>query len=79
VALLAGISLLLATPPSALAREKDKNLWTRWWEGATNREHKAEIPFIFLVSLPAMLVITPIWLVQRAYARLSSEDDDNSQ
>jgi ABC-type Fe3+-siderophore transport system permease subunit len=37
VALLAGISLLLATPPSALAREKDKNLWTQWWEGATNR------------------------------------------
>jgi hypothetical protein len=79
VVLLAGSCLLLATPPSALAREKDQNLWTQWWEGATNREDKLEIPFIFLASLPAMLIITPIWLVQGAYGRLTSEGDDGSQ
>jgi hypothetical protein len=78
-ALLVGTCLLLATPQSAWAREQEKNLWAQWWKGATHREYKVEIPFIILVSVPAMLIITPIWLVQRGYARLSSEEDDGSK
>jgi len=74
-ALLVGVCLPLAAPPGALAQEEDKNLWAEWWKGVTDRGTKAEIPFAFLVTIPAMLVITPVWLVQRAYARLNSDDD----
>jgi uncharacterized paraquat-inducible protein A len=76
-ALLAGICLPLAAPPVASAAEESENLWTQWWSGVTDRAQKAEIPFAFVVTLPAMIVVTPIWLVERAYARLSSEDDDD--
>ena len=76
-ALLAGICLPLAAPTGASAREEEKNLWAQWWKGVTDRGIKAEIPFAFLVTLPAMLVVTPVWLVERAYTRLSSEDDDS--
>jgi len=75
--LLVGICFLLAMPPAALAQEDDESLWTQWWKGVTDRSIKAEIPFAFLVTLPAMIVITPVWLAERAYARLSAEDDDS--
>jgi hypothetical protein len=78
-ALLAGICILVAAPPGASAREKDENLWVRWWEGVTIREDKLEIPFIVLASIPAMLLITPIWLVQLGLEGLSSEDGGDSQ
>jgi len=77
-ALLAGSLLLLAAPPGASAREEPKNLWTEWWKGVTDRGIKAEIPFAFVITLPAMIVVTPVWLVERAYARLTSEDEDRA-
>jgi hypothetical protein len=40
------------------------------------RSIKAEIPFAFVVTLPAMIVVTPVWLVERAYARLTSKEKD---
>jgi hypothetical protein len=74
-ALLAGTLLPLAAPPAAWAAEDDENLWSQWWTSITDRSIKVEIPFVFLVTLPAMILITPVWLTQRAYAGLVSKDD----
>jgi hypothetical protein len=74
-ALLAGACLPLAAPPAAWAREDEKNLWGEWWNAVTDRSIKVEIPFVFLVTLPAMILITPVWLTQRVYAGLTSKDD----
>jgi hypothetical protein len=71
-ALLAAIPLLLAAPRGALAAE---NLWAQWWEGCTDRSTKAEIPIAVVVTIPAMILITPIWLAQMAIGRLSSGDE----
>jgi hypothetical protein len=65
---------LLAVAPSALA--EDGNIWSRWAERATDREIKAEVPFVILVTLPAMLVITPIWAVQKAIEAIGDEDEE---
>jgi hypothetical protein len=75
--LLFGLCFPLATPATASAREANENLWAQWWKGVTDRGQEAEIPFAFVITLPAMIVVTPIWLVERAYARLSSDDEDD--
>ena len=74
--LLAALCLAPVAPGAARADDDaEVGLWTRWWEGATNRELAAEIPFAVLVTLPAMLVVTPIWLVARGIASLSGEEE----
>ena len=78
-ALLAGICLPLAAPGGASAEEEEKNLWAQWWKGATDRGIKAEIPFAVLVTIPAMLIVTPVWLIERGYERLTSEDEGSSE
>ena len=78
-ATLAALCLTLATPPSALADDPPQGLWARWWDGATHREFAAEIPFAVLVTLPAMLVVTPIWLAAHGYERLTGDEGDEDR
>ena len=35
---------------------------------------EAEIPFAILFTIPAMLVITPIWLTQLAMGKMRGDD-----
>ena len=78
ITLLLGSWLPLAAPPSAWAREEDENLWAQWWNAVTDRSIKAEIPFVVLVTIPAMIVVTPVWLAQSALSRLTSKDKRNN-
>lgn len=73
--LAAALALLLtltAAAPAALAREKE-NPWKLWVEDLGDRESKIEIPFLVLVSIAPMIVITPIWLGQLALGAMEGE------
>lgn len=76
-ALLVALCLPVATPPPASAQEGEENVWSQWWEGVTDRSIKPEIPIAFVITIPAMLIVTPIWLVERAFARLSEGERDD--
>jgi hypothetical protein len=73
--LVAVLVLVAGAPPAALA-ESD-GIWTQWANRVTDRESKAEVPLAILVSLPAMLIITPIWLGKLAIEKLSGGDDED--
>jgi hypothetical protein len=71
-AVIAALALLAAAPQAALA--EDQGIWSQWAEEVTDRETKAEIPFAVLFTLPAMIVITPFWWVQKAMAKMKGDD-----
>jgi hypothetical protein len=79
-ALLAGLLLAAAVPTPALA--EDENPWSVWATQLGDRGTKAEIPIVAIITLPAMLVITPFWLGGLAYGKIAEmaggggEDDD---
>jgi hypothetical protein len=64
-ALVAALALSAATPLTAASAEVE-NIWSRWTNEVLDREAKWEIPFAILASVPAMLLITPIWAGQLA-------------
>ena len=63
-----------ATPTTASAEVE--NVWSIWAERVLDREHKVEIPLAILASIPAMLMITPIWAGQVALDAWTSDDED---
>ena len=72
-ALVAALMLLSASAPAAVAKEIE-NPWARWRNEVLDRPTKAEIPLAVLTSIPAMIVITPIWLGQLAYERWTGDE-----
>lgn len=64
--------LAVSVPPAAFARELE-NPWKRWTAEVLDRPTKAEIPLALLASIPAMMLITPIWAGQWALRRWSGE------
>ncbi len=62
--LVAALALSAATPQPAIADVE--NIWGRWTSEVLDRDSKWEIPFALLVSVPAMILVTPIWAVQLA-------------
>ena len=68
-------TLVVATPQSALA--KVDNLWALWASEVTDRS-KAEIPFVILTSLPAMLVSTPFWFGVWSLDKIKHAGDDEA-
>jgi uncharacterized membrane protein YdjX (TVP38/TMEM64 family) len=73
--LIAALAIVTSAPSASHAQEA--NMWTRWARGVTQREYKAEIPFAILVSIPAMVVITPFWAVGAAYGMVFGGGDDD--
>jgi hypothetical protein len=67
-ALLAALLVAAALPSQALA--EGDNPWKVWASELGDRGTKAEIPVVVLVTLPAMLVITPFWLGGIAYGKI---------
>jgi hypothetical protein len=59
-AVAAAVCMLVVVAPQTSVAKVD-NLWSVWASEVTDRS-KAEIPFVILTSLPAMLVSTPFWL-----------------
>lgn len=73
--LTAGLALLVAlvaAPPAALA--ETPNIWKLWVEDLGDRETKIEIPFLVIVSIAPMILITPIWAVQLGIAAAKGDD-----
>jgi hypothetical protein len=68
-------ALVVATPQTALA-EVD-NLWGIWAKEVTDRS-KAEIPFVILTSLPAMIVSTPFWFGVWSVDKIKHAGDDDA-
>ena len=60
--LVAALALTAATPQPAVAEVE--NIWGRWTSEVLDRDSKWEIPFAILSSVPAMILITPIWAGQ---------------
>lgn len=54
--------LLFAAPLPAAADVED--VWGRWTTEVLDRESKWEVPLAVVVSIPAMLVISPFWAGQ---------------
>jgi hypothetical protein len=77
-ATIAAVILVAATPQAASA-EVD-NIWTIWASEVTDRQ-MAEIPFVILTSLPAMILSTPFWagvVAVDAYKHRGAEEDDEA-
>ena len=72
-ALIATLTLITAVPQAALAQ--GQGVWNQWVEQVADRETVAEIPFAVLFTIPAMIVITPIWLTQLAMKKIRGDDD----
>jgi hypothetical protein len=72
---LAALVATVAIAPNAWAGEVD-NPWSRWVEGLGEREQPYMTPLVVIVSLPAMLVITPFWLGQLAIASVKGNGDE---
>ena len=62
--LVAALALTAATPQPAVAEVE--NIWSRWTSEVLDRDSKWEIPFAILTSVPAMILVTPIWAAQLA-------------
>jgi hypothetical protein len=73
--LVAVLVLLASAAPTALA--EDKGIWSQWAARVTDRESKAEVPLAIVFTLPAMVLITPIWLGKLAIQSLSGDDDSD--
>ncbi len=70
--LIATLALITAVPQAALA--EDEAVWSQWIAQVTDRGTVAEIPFAILFTIPAMIVVTPIWLVQVAMDKMRGDD-----
>ena len=73
-AVITTLALLAVAPTTALAQE-EPGFWSIWAKQSWKRESKAEIPFAVIVSLPPMLVCTPIWLVNLGVGAITGGDD----
>ena len=71
-AAIATLALVAAVPQAALA--EDRGIWGQWADEVADRATKAEIPFAVLFTLPAMIVITPFWWIQRAMDKMKGDD-----
>ena len=71
-ALITTLALFAAVPQTALA--EDQGIWAQWADEVADRPTKGEIPFAVLFTIPAMIVITPFWWVQKALDKMKGDD-----
>ena len=70
--LVAALALTAATPQPAFAEVE--NIWSRWTSEVLDRDSKWEIPLALIASVPAMLLITPVWAGQLALDAWGGDD-----
>lgn len=61
----------VALAPAALAKEQ--GIWSQWADQVTDREINAEVPFAIVLSIPAMVIVTPIWLGGKALGAVTDD------
>ena len=78
---LAGLVLVASAPPLAVADDGQEEgsfwregPWGQWARRLGDREAKGEVPFAAVITLPAMILITPIWVGGEAIERPRGEE-----
>ena len=66
-------ALLLSAAVPITAAAEVENIWQRWTSEVLDRDAKWEVPFAVIGSIPAMLLITPIWAGQLALEYFDDE------
>lgn len=66
-------ALLLTAAAPVTASAEVENIWQRWTTEVFDRESKWEIPFALIGSVPAMILITPLWAGQLALEAMEGD------
>ena len=67
-------AVLLTTALPLTASAEVENIWSRWTSEVLDRDAKWEIPFAVIGSIPAMVLITPIWAGQLALQAIDGDE-----
>lgn len=62
-----------AAAPLPAASAEVENIWSRWTNEVLDRDSKWEIPLALIASVPAMILITPVWAGQLAVQALTDD------